>query len=136
MADNRNYAALEWVIHEIGETLKQARHALEAYVENPRDTIRIRFCLTHIHQVRGSLQMVEFHGAALLAEEMEKLSEAMLNEQVSNASEAQEVLMRAMALYTELIERVMSQSTPEECEAVGEQMRRITEMLSSEDETA
>ncbi len=71
MADSRNYAALDWVVGEIGETLKQARQALEAYVENLQDSTRIRFCLTHIHQVHGSLQMLEFSGAALLAEEME-----------------------------------------------------------------
>ena len=58
MADNRNFAALDWVVGEIDETLKQARQSLEAYVENPQDSTRIRFCLTHIHQVHGSLQMV------------------------------------------------------------------------------
>ena len=73
MGENRNYAALDWVIGEIGETLTQARQALEAYVEDQNDSTRIRFCLTHIHQVHGSLQMVEFFGAALLAEEMENL---------------------------------------------------------------
>ena len=82
MGDNRSYAALDWVIGEIGETLKQARQSLEAYVENTDDTTRIRFCLTHIHQVHGSLQMVEFYGAALLAEEMEHLAQALMNKSV------------------------------------------------------
>ncbi|MCW8195449.1 response regulator [Proteobacteria bacterium 005FR1] len=96
MGDNRSYAALEWVIGEIGESLNQARQALEAYVDNTEDTTRIRFCLTHIHQVHGSLQMVEFYGAALLAEEMESLAKAVLNKSVRNETEAQEVLMRAI----------------------------------------
>ncbi|WP_439133111.1 Hpt domain-containing protein [Pseudomaricurvus sp.] len=96
MADNRNFAALEWVIGEIDETLKQARQSLEAYVDNPQDSTRIRFCLTHIHQVHGSLQMVEFFGAALLAEEMEAIAQALMNDEVSNQSEAHEVLMRAI----------------------------------------
>lgn len=96
MGDNRSYAALEWVVGEIGESLKQARQALEAYVANTEDTTRIRFCLTHIHQVHGSLQMVEFYGAALLAEEMENLAQALMNKSVKNESEAQEVLMRAI----------------------------------------
>ena len=59
MGDKRNYAALEWVIGEIGEALKDARQSLEAFVEDPGDTTRIRFCLTHIHQVLGSLKMIE-----------------------------------------------------------------------------
>ena len=35
MGDRHDYVALEWVKGEIGETLKQARQALEAFVENP-----------------------------------------------------------------------------------------------------
>lgn len=96
MGDTRNYAALDWVIGEIGETLKDARQSLEAYVEDPRDSARIRFCLTHIHQVHGSLQMVEFHGASLFAEEMESLAEAVMHGDVVNEKEAQEALMRSL----------------------------------------
>ena len=76
MGERHDYVALEWVKGEIAETLKQARQALEDYVENPEDSSRLSFCLTYIHQVHGTLQMVEFFGAALLAEEMEKLSQA------------------------------------------------------------
>lgn len=108
MADNRNFAALEWVTGEIDETLKQARQALEAYVENPQDSTRIRFCLTHIHQVHGSLQMVEFYGAALMAEEMENLAEAMMNDRVKNVEEAQEVLMRAILQFPLYLDKVQS----------------------------
>ncbi|MGI1679320.1 MAG: Hpt domain-containing protein [Cellvibrionaceae bacterium] len=113
MGDNRSYAALDWVIGEIGETLKQARQALEAFVENTEDTTRIRFCLTHIHQVHGSLQMVEFYGAALLAEEMESLAQALMNKSVRNEQEAQEVLMRAilqMPVYLDQVKRTKKDS--------------------------
>lgn len=106
MADNRNFAALDWLIHEISETLKEARQALESYVENPKDAARIRFCLTHIHQVHGSLQMVEFYGAAMLASEMEQLTQAMISERVANSSEAQEVLMRAILQFPLYLDQV------------------------------
>ncbi|WP_323813402.1 Hpt domain-containing protein [Cellvibrio sp. NN19] len=106
MADNRNFAALDWLIHEISETLKEARQALESYVENPKDATRIRFCLTHIHQVHGSLQMVEFYGAAMLASEMEQLTQAMIAGRVANSSEAQEVLMRAILQFPLYLEQV------------------------------
>ncbi|MAZ88980.1 MAG: histidine kinase [Cellvibrionaceae bacterium] len=108
MADNRNFAALEWVVGEIDETLKQARQSLEAYVENPQDSTRIRFCLTHIHQVHGSLQMVEFFGAALLAEEMEAIAQALMNGEVNNDAEAHEVLMRAILQLPIYLEQVKS----------------------------
>ena len=68
---SQDYIALEWVKGEIEETLQQAQQALEAYVENPQDNSRLKFCLSYLHQIHGTLQMVEFYGAALLAEEME-----------------------------------------------------------------
>ncbi|MFZ5602253.1 MAG: Hpt domain-containing protein, partial [Pseudomonadota bacterium] len=96
MAEHHDYQALEWVKGEIDETLKQAQQSLEAFVDNPDDSTRMRFCLTHLHQVYGTLQMVEFYGAALVAEEMEKLAQALLNQTVPHVADAQEVLMRAI----------------------------------------
>ncbi|MFL0811379.1 MAG: Hpt domain-containing protein [Agarilytica sp.] len=106
MGEKRNFAALDWVVNEISETLKEARQSLEAYVEDPKDTTRIRFCLTHIHQVHGSLQMVEFHGAALLAEEMEKTAQAIMDQNVASIPEAQEVLMRSLLQLPIFLEHV------------------------------
>ena len=96
MAEHHDYQALEWVKGEIDETLKQAQQSLEAFVDNPDDSTRMRFCLTHLHQVYGTLQMVEFYGAALVAEEMEKLAQALLNQTAPHVADAQEVLMRAI----------------------------------------
>ncbi|HUN12037.1 MAG TPA: MarR family transcriptional regulator, partial [Rhabdaerophilum sp.] len=42
-------------------------------------------------------------------------------------------LIEALKVYSELIERVMSQSSPAQCDAMGEQMRRIEEMLGREE---
>lgn len=108
MGEQRNYAALDWVVGEIGETLKEARQALEAFVEDPRDVSRLRFCLTHIHQVLGSLQMIEFHGAALITEEVELLAQSLIHNTVTHVHEAQEVLMRALLqlpIYLEHVQR-------------------------------
>jgi len=96
MADRHDYVALDWVKGEIEEVLKQAQYELEAYAESPDDTARMKFCLTYLHQVRGTLQMVEFYGAAMLAEEMELVVQAMLDDKVSHAAEAREVLMQAI----------------------------------------
>ncbi len=106
MGDKRNFAALEWVIDEISDTLKEARQSLEAYVEDPKDSTRIRFCLTHIHQVHGSLQMVEFYGASLLAEEMEHAAQAIMDNEVASIPEAQEVLMRSLLQLPIFLEHV------------------------------
>ncbi|MBB5701932.1 DNA-binding MarR family transcriptional regulator [Ochrobactrum daejeonense] len=44
----------------------------------------------------------------------------------------EKLLGHALTVYTELIDRVMSQSTPAQCNAMGDIMRRITEMLEKE----
>ncbi len=108
MGDRHDYVALEWVKGEIAETLKQARQALEAFVENTQDPTRMRFCLTYIHQVHGTLQMVEFYGAALLAEEMEQLAQALMDGRVSNQGEALEVMMQAILQLPVYLDRIQT----------------------------
>ncbi len=106
MAEHHDFQALEWVKGEIEETLKQAQQSLEAFVDNPEDSSRMRFCLAHLHQVSGTLQMVEFYGAALLAEEMENLAQALINGKVSQVPDAQEVLMKAILQLPAYLDRV------------------------------
>ena len=108
MGDRHDYVALDWVKGEISETLGQARQALEAFVENPEDSTRLRFCLTYIHQVHGTLQMVEFYGAALLAEEMEKLAQSLMHGTASREGEALEVLMQSILQMPAYLDRVQS----------------------------
>ncbi len=100
--------ALGWVRGELEETLKQARQALEAYVEDPGDTAQLQFCASYLHQVRGTLQMLELYGAAMLAEEMEHLVRALLEERISQREDAYEVLMRALLQLPDYLERLRS----------------------------
>ena len=46
LQDDIDFTTLTWVKAELDETLKQARHALEAYVEDPTDAAQMRFCAT------------------------------------------------------------------------------------------
>ena len=106
MANNHDYIALDWVKGEIKQTLSQAQNALEAFVKNNQDTPQMTFCLNHIHQVHGTLQMVEFYGAALLAEEMEKLCQVMIDGKVASMEEAQEVLMDSLLQLENYLEHI------------------------------
>ncbi|NMT62606.1 Hpt domain-containing protein [Marinobacter orientalis] len=108
MGNHHDSIALDWVRGEIQDTLTQGQQALEAYVENRDDTARLRFCLNYLHQVHGSLQMVELYGAALLTEEMEKLTQAVLNEAVANVDDAVEVLMQAILQLPQYLEHLTS----------------------------
>jgi len=91
-----DYTTLKWVKNEIQESLNQTRQALESFVEDTNDTTQIRFCVTYLHQIYGTLQMVEIYGGALLAEEMELLANAISQEKVVRKEDAYDVLMRAI----------------------------------------
>ncbi|WP_277960532.1 Hpt domain-containing protein [Pseudomonas sp. RIT-To-2] len=95
MADRHDYVALEWVKGEIVETLGQARAALEAFGAEPHAGEAMGRCLGYLHQVHGSLQMVEFYGAALLAEEIEHLGRALAHGRVNQQAEAVKWLLQA-----------------------------------------
>ncbi|MEE2749441.1 MAG: Hpt domain-containing protein, partial [Pseudomonadota bacterium] len=103
---SQDYIALEWVKGEIQDTLQQAQQSLEAYVEHPADRSRLRFCLSYLHQVHGTLQMVEFYGAALLAEEMEAVALALTEGSLTNEQDGLEVLMQAIIQLPHYLEHV------------------------------
>ncbi|OOH75950.1 hybrid sensor histidine kinase/response regulator [Pseudomonas koreensis] len=108
MGDRHDYVALEWVKGEIAETLKLAHQAIEAVLDDPQAFPGLDECLDYIHQVHGSLQMVEFYGAALLAEEMEHLVEALQHERVSHRDEALHLLLQALGQLPIYLDRVQS----------------------------
>ncbi len=87
---------LGWVKSELEETLTLARQALEVYVENPNDEAQLRFVTTHLHQVVGTLQIVELYGAALLAEEAELVVNDLIKGNIEVLEDAYEVIMRAI----------------------------------------
>ncbi|MCK4864320.1 MAG: Hpt domain-containing protein [Gammaproteobacteria bacterium] len=99
---------LKWVKSEIDETLKQAQISLEAYVEDTADESQMRFCINYLHQVHGTLQMVELHGAALAVEEMEKLSQAIFDNNVNNKDDAYETLMRGILQVPDYLEHLLA----------------------------
>ncbi|WP_295802548.1 Hpt domain-containing protein [uncultured Microbulbifer sp.] len=112
--DNPNFVALDWLIGEINETLAQARQQLETFasdsssldVADESSAALLKNCLGLIHQVHGSLHMAELTGAAMLAEEMEQLVQALASGEVENSDETREFLMRALLelpLYLEKI---------------------------------
>ncbi|AKJ97139.1 histidine kinase [Pseudomonas chlororaphis] len=106
MADRRDYVALEWVKGEIAETLKQAHQALNRLVDDPQALDALAQCLAGIHQVHGGLQMVEFYGAALLAEEMEQLCLALKDNRISHREEAISLLSQALGQLPIYLDRV------------------------------
>jgi chemosensory pili system protein ChpA (sensor histidine kinase/response regulator) len=96
MANGRDKFALDWTKGELLETLNDAREALEAFVESDRDETRMRACLTSLHQVHGTLVMLELTGVTLLADHLEQLAQRMLAGEVDDESSASQVLMQGI----------------------------------------
>lgn len=108
MGDRHDYVALEWVKGEIAETLKVAHQAVETLLDDPQATHALDQCLACIHQVHGSLQMVEFYGAALLAEEIEQLASALQQNRISQRDEATRLLLQALGQLPVYLDRVQA----------------------------
>ncbi|WP_299340819.1 Hpt domain-containing protein [uncultured Pseudoxanthomonas sp.] len=101
-----SHAVLGWVKPELDETLRQVRQEIEAFVEAPADTSRMRFCAGYLHQVQGTLRMVELYAPAMVAEELELLAKALQDGSAGDRDEACSTLMRGAVLLPDYLERL------------------------------
>ncbi|TAN08767.1 MAG: response regulator [Rhodanobacteraceae bacterium] len=107
LEEHIEFSTLGWVKPQIDGLLLEARQALEAFAEDAADTGLIKNCVGLLHQVLGTLRMVELYGAAELAQEMEHLAQAVLDGQTAHQDEAMGTLMRGLVQlpdYLDLIE--------------------------------
>ena len=101
-----SHAVLGWVKPELDETLRLARAEVESFVEEPDDTTRMNFCAGYLHQVQGTLRMVELYAPAMVAEELELLARALQDGSVVDRDEACGTLMRGTVLLPDYLERL------------------------------
>ncbi|GAA0714368.1 Hpt domain-containing protein [Dokdonella soli] len=106
--DSGDFTALSWVKPALDATLAQARESLEAYVDEPGNLEPMRTCVAHLHQVQGTLRMVELYGAAMVVENMERLAEGVVAGTVKQREESYSVLMRGMVQLPDYLERLQS----------------------------
>ena len=108
LRDAIDTTTLGWIKPELDETLRQARHEIEAYAETPSDTSHMRACAAFLHQVHGTLRMVELYAPAMVAEEMERLARALHDgvAGITDRDEACGVLMRGVVLLPDYLERL------------------------------
>ena len=106
MRDAIDTTTLGWIKPELDETLRQARQEIEAFVEAPADVDRMRACASHLHQVHGTLRMVELYAPAMVAEEMERLSLALVHGEIADRDDACAMLMRGVVQLPDYLERL------------------------------
>ncbi len=84
-----------WVKPELDKGLVHVREALEQYGTNLGDFAPLLTALGPLHEIRGTLLMLEYYGAALLAEEMERTIKEVLSERVARREDAFEALVHS-----------------------------------------
>jgi chemosensory pili system protein ChpA (sensor histidine kinase/response regulator) len=95
---------------EVTAALSECRAVLESYVEQTGNRALLEQCIRELHQARGALQLLEIHGAALLAEEMEQVGRYLLgsSSEARKQAEALDALMRAVVQLPVYLERVLA----------------------------
>lgn len=109
MSAKQDYVALDWIKDAISQILDQAEQALETAAQSAGDASSMRACLTSLHQVHGTLQMVELEGPTILSREMEEVAQALMNNEVPDVGGAQEVLMQAILQLPGYLDRVQKE---------------------------
>jgi chemosensory pili system protein ChpA (sensor histidine kinase/response regulator) len=107
-AERPGSQALDWVKGELDETLKQAVQSLEFFVENTGDEYELASCAEALHQVIGTLQLVELQGAVRYAEQMLSLLDAVREDQVERSEAIFEALMRGLLQLPAYLEYIQS----------------------------
>jgi chemosensory pili system protein ChpA (sensor histidine kinase/response regulator) len=101
--------SLDLVSHELTATLEAARARLEDYVDGHGGRDSLNHCADLLHLAGGALRIVEAHGAALLAEEMEDASRFLITAKDPELPDrGGESLTRAMVQLPAYIERLLS----------------------------
>ncbi|TYT23097.1 response regulator [Luteimonas viscosa] len=102
------HTALGWIKPELDETLRLAKEELEDYVEDSADVGRMRLCAGYLHQVQGTLRMVELYAPAMVAEEMEQVAQALHAGTIADRDGACSTLLRGIVLLPDYLERLQS----------------------------
>ena len=101
-----DHTALGWIKPELDETLRLAKAELEDYAEDPADVGRMRLCAGYLHQVQGTLRMVELYAPAMVAEEMEQVAQALHAGTIGDRDGACATLLRGIVLLPDYLERL------------------------------
>ncbi len=96
---------LKWVKGEIATTLRRVRDLVETYGASG-DPAVLKDAVESLFEIRGVLLALQLHLPARLAEEMQRLADAMVSGTVRNPKEAAEAMMLALIQLPDHLDRL------------------------------
>ena len=96
---------LKWVKGEIATTLRRVRDRIEVYGSSG-ETARLNEAMEALLEVRGVLIALQIHQPARLVEEMQRLTDAMLEGRVRSPVESAEAMMLALIQLPNYLDRL------------------------------
>ncbi|OUR74080.1 hypothetical protein A9Q78_01765, partial [Methylophaga sp. 41_12_T18] len=100
MAQNiqHKHNALMLVEGELQQSLELALQALNIYIDSPEDNSALTSCIKHLHQIDGTIDILNLDGAKLLSNEMLAVASALNTQSCDDIEQAQEILVHALLL--------------------------------------
>jgi chemosensory pili system protein ChpA (sensor histidine kinase/response regulator) len=99
---------LTWVKGEIDQALTRVREDLAKFSADVADASPLRFCLTHLHQVTGALQMVGMEGVARVTGEIEHLVSAIEKQEVAPEQGRLDLINQAIDTLSRFLDEVLA----------------------------
>jgi chemosensory pili system protein ChpA (sensor histidine kinase/response regulator) len=92
-----NYNALMWLQDELQQSLAHALTAINHYIDDAQEK-SLSDCIEALYQVKGTLDMVNISGGAMLADEVQHTAIAVRNGKVGDRDKALDALVRSLLL--------------------------------------
>lgn len=101
-----DYATLRWVREGLDETIHGARQALEDYLQAGFQGEGIDRYLDSVHQLLGTLRMLQVYGAGMLLEEMERVGRGLSSGELESSERLAESLMLGLVQLPGYLQRL------------------------------
>jgi len=106
-----DYASIQWIRGEIENNTEQAIQALEGYFET-QDSHHLTEAKTALHQIYGTLQIVELYPPATLAQEVEKTLDSIHNSKASMSPDTISEIIQCINLIVRFIDSTLQDEQP------------------------
>ena len=103
MSDDFDPTSIHWITSEINVNIDDTQQLLEVFLTAPEDLAPLVEAIDKVHQIYGTLQIVEIYSIANLAEELEKTLIALENKQLTFDDKAYQALIPSLIALPQLL---------------------------------